>query len=98
MSYSTATTGRESRIHWLFATIGTLCGLFLTQFVPMVGLALGIAAAIAAVVLFLVKKMPRWTAWLMAGLAIGVTIYYVLALFWILNPTPGSGSGSGGPT
>lgn len=49
----------------------------------------------ASVVLFVAKGTPRWIAWLLAGAAIGVAVYYLLALYWLLNPTPGSGSGGG---
>ena len=95
---SPAITGRRPRLNGLLAVIGAFCGLILTQFLPMIGLALGIAAAVAAVLLFLVKRVPRWAAWLLVGVAIGVAIYYLLALVWILNPAPASGSGSSGPT
>jgi hypothetical protein len=46
----------------LLAALGLLCGLFTTQALPTTGLVLGIAAAVGAVLLFRLKKAPRWAA------------------------------------
>lgn len=79
--------------HALIAGLGIFGGIGLTAFRPMIGLELGIVALIAAVALFLLRGLPRWTAWLVAGFAIGVAGYYLLGLFSLLNPIPGSNSG-----
>ncbi len=89
-----ARTGFSDR-HGLIAGLGALGGIGVTELRPMIGLWLGVAAALAGVMLFLIKRVPRWVPWLSVGLAIGVACYYLLALYWILNPNPGSGSGGG---
>lgn len=79
--------------HALSAGVGVFSGIGVTASRPMIGLMLGVAALVAAAVLFLIKRVPRWAVWLVAGLAIGVAGYYLLALLSMLNPTPASNSG-----
>jgi hypothetical protein len=70
-------------------------GLMLTDLRPTLGLWLGIAAALAAVLSLIWSRMPRWLAWLALGFALGVVGLYLLAWVQMMNPTPSSGSGSG---
>lgn len=79
---------------WL-ALPSFLAGLLLTDIRPRLGLWLGIAAALAAVVSLFWSRMPRWLTWVAFGLALGVVALYLLAWVQMLNPTPSSGSGSG---
>ncbi len=81
----------------LFVTFGVLAGLFATDFWPLHGLVLGVAALVAVIASFVTKRLPSWLVWLSQGVVIGVVLYFLLALFATMNPTPASGSGTSGP-
>lgn len=77
----------------VFVTLGVACGVFVTDFRPMIGLTVGVVALFGVIVSFAIKRTPPWLAWLMADLAAGVALVFTLALLAGINPTPGSGSG-----
>lgn len=72
----------------LLVALGLLIGLFTTQARPTAGLALGIAGAVCAALLYRRQKAPRWTG-VLAGTAIGVGVSLLLSLFATLGgPRP----------
>lgn len=81
----------------LFVTLDLLAGLFGTDFWPLPGLVLGAGALAVVIVSLLSKRTPRWLNWLAQGFVVGVALFFLLALFATMNPTPGSGAGTGGP-
>ncbi|MFT4226656.1 hypothetical protein [Micropruina sp.] len=81
----------------LFVTLGLLAGLFGTDFWPLPGLVLGVGALVVVIASLVTERMPRWLGWLAQGFVAGVALFFLLALFATMNPTPRSGAGSGGP-
>lgn len=83
-------------VNGVFGVIGGFVGLFVTQFQPAGGLALGIVAAVCAVIFLRVNRgLVRVAGWFAVGIVVGLGAYYLLALFALLSPIPGAGSGSG---
>lgn len=68
-------------------------GLFVTDFFPPIGTALGIVAALVALLVFFRPSGPRWLAWLLVGFVVGVVAVYALALSQSYGSAPASGSG-----
>jgi hypothetical protein len=80
---------------WLLLP-GAVFGLFLTDFFPPIGTAVGVLALLAAAALFFLRG-PRWLLWLLVGVVVGTLILWALALNAMANPTPPDASGSGSP-
>lgn len=87
-----AVARRSSSLMPLLAA--AVVGLFVTDFFPVVGTATGIAAAVAALIVFFRPSAPSWLAWLLVGFAAGVVLLYALALFNTFTSSPANGSGS----
>lgn len=88
-----STAGGLAARQGVFATLGVLCGLFITDFWPVIGMGLGVVALVGAVAHAALKRTPPWFGWLTSGFVVGVCLFLILLAVRLSNPVTGGGSG-----